>query len=281
MKTPLRFSRLGACLFTGLAIFSLASPARAQVPAPSAQSDKAQALLQEVRDRELNRQRDEKMKEVERLNEDLEKDKREAEDLKQSIVTMNTAVTDSQNRLTQLTNQKKQFAKMMEVAGLQIDAETLKVEGLKMLSDAQAKQVVALSKRVEEKEARGAIEKAKMMPPKNTSDASRADLEFERKLDRAERATSTARVDARQAMTAATAKLQAASTASAKAGARAAELGIPIRGEPAPTQESVEPLQEVDPLKESDPVNPDPSPAESENYPRAIPVHPERLPKTP
>jgi hypothetical protein len=256
--------------------------------APNAQDkaqDKAQALLQEVKNRELDRQREEKMKEVERLNEDLEKDKREAEDLQQSVVTMNTAVTDSQNRLAQLTNQKKQFGKMMEVAGLQMDAETLKVEGLKMLSDAQQKQVVALAKRVEEKEARSAIEKAKMMPTKNTGDASRADLELDRKLDRADRAASTARVDAREAMAAATAKLQAASAADEKARARAAELGIPIRGEPAPTQENVEPLQEVDPLKEADPAaDPSkaaPSPADTENYPRAVPVHPEKLPKTP
>ncbi|MEO7933536.1 MAG: hypothetical protein ABIT76_10295 [Chthoniobacterales bacterium] len=281
MKTPLRFSRLGACLFAGLMTLHATGWSQG---APS-QQDKAQTLLQEVKNRELDRQRAEKMKEVERLNEDLEKDKREAEDLKQSVVTMDKAVTDSQNRLTQLMNQKKQFAKMMEVAGLQIDAETLKVEGLKMLSDAQSKQVVALAKRVEEKEVRGAIEKAKMMPTKNTGEGSSAD--FDRKLDRAERATSTARVDAREAMTAATAKLQAASAADEKARARAAELGIPIRGEPAPTQENVEPLQEVDPMKEADPAaaadptKAAPSPGDTENYPRAVPLHPEKLPKTP
>lgn len=255
---------------------SATSPAQSTTPPPANQ---AQALLQEARDRELDRTRNEKVRELERLNEDLEKGKREAEDLKQSVEKANAAATDSTNRIAQLANQKKQYAKLTEVAGLQIDAETLKLEGLKMLAEAQVKGVTAISKRIEETEVRSAIEKAKMAPAKTLTEREleKASLETERSLDRAKRATSTARIDAREAMTAATAKLQAANTADEKTKTRAAELGVPIRGEPAPTQENVEPLQEIDPAKPAE------TPAENAEpqYPRAEPLHPEKLQNRP
>jgi hypothetical protein len=173
-----------------------------------------------------------------------------------------------------------------------------------MLSDAQAKAVVALTKRAEETEVRRSIEKAKLTPPPpgTTAEASRREMDVDRRIDRAERASATARSEARTAMTAATAKLQAASTANDKVKARAAELGVPIRDQPSPIQENVEPLQEVDPTGdnagapsevEPEAAAPSPTPAkaeskpaasptpqEEEKYPRAMPVHPQKLPRT-
>lgn len=255
-------------------LLALAATASAQSTTPPP-ANRAQALLQEARDRELDRVRNAKVRELERFNEDLEKDKREAEDLKQSVEKANAASIESTNRLTQLNTQKKQYIKLTEVAGLQIEAETLKLEGLKMLAEAQMKGVAAISKRIEETEVRSALEKAKMAPAKNLTDREmeRAALETERSLDRAQRATSTARVDAREAMTAATTKLEAANKADEKTKARAAELGVPVRGEPAPTEENVEPLQEIDPSKPSE----TPSETAEPQYPRAEPFHPEKL----
>ena len=260
-------------LKTGIFLALVAAASAQSTPPPPA--NRAQALLQEARDRELDRIRNAKVRELERLNEDLEKDKHEADDLKQSVEKANAATTESTTRLMQLNVQKKQYIKLTEVAGLQIEAETLKLEGLKMLAEAQVKGVAAISKRIEETEVRSAIEKAKMAPAKNMTDREmeRAALETERSLDRAQRATATARGDAREAMTAATAKLEAANKADEKTKTRAAELGVPVRGEPAPTQENVEPLQEIDPSKPSE------TPAETAEpqYPRAEPLHPEKL----
>lgn len=241
----------------------------AQIPA----SDKAQSLLEEVQNRNLERVQQAKLREVERMNEDLAKDQSEAKSLQLSIEPMKAAVTDSANRLAQLNARKKQFAKMTEIVNLQIDAETLKVEGLKMLADAQAKGVLAVNKRIEQSQVKKEISAAKLNPSSvpRVADAERAALETERRIDRADRAASSARVDAREAMTAATAKLQTAQVADEKARARAKELGIPIPSAPVPSQEAVEPLKDVDPLKEVDPEKVV-DPVQTENAPIALPV---------
>jgi len=253
MKYTRPFTFISSRLLFACLIWSLAPAGWSQ----GKPSDKAQSLLQEVRERELERQRETKMKDVERLNEDLEKAKKEADDLRQTIERMNAAVTDSTNHLAQLNAQKRQFTKMLEVIALQIDAEGLKLEGLKMLAVAQTKGVAAIDRRREQTEVKATIEKTKLNPmpqaPRpGTPEGDKADLEIERKLDKAERAVSTARVDAREAMSAATTKLQAANDAGEKVKQKAAELGIPIRGEPSPTEENVEPLTDIDPIETVD-----------------------------
>lgn len=236
-------SSIGSGMLVGVIALTLSGSAFAQSAA-----DRAQVLLEEVKKRDLERQRTFKEKEVERLNEDLQKDQKDAEAIQQRIESMTSEINDATSQLSQLASQKQRYLQRLEVTTLQIEAERLKVDGLKLLSEAQQKAHTALDRRMEETEIRKSIEEAEAQmiasaapagqaapgeegegegSGKKDAAALRAHIaDLKKRLPKSEQAAASAQAAARSAMQAASNKLQAADAAARKASARATELGL-------------------------------------------------------
>lgn len=211
--------------------------------------ENAQALLEEAKMNELERKIAAKQTELERLNEDMNKARQQADGLEKSIGKVGTAVIESHGHLDQLASQKKRLTEMLELVTLRIDAEKTKVEGLKMLGIAQSKSLEAIARRNEETDLKTNIGKAEMslLSPKALPIIGAADgqetgpgkqgnpTEMRKRLAKVNHVTFTAGAAAREAMVAASAKLQQADAAGARAARRGSELGIdeipPLPGE--------------------------------------------------
>ncbi len=226
------FYASAACLFA----FALSPLARAETKT----SEDAQALLQDAKSRAAARQVAAKQTELNRLNEDVAKARKESEDLQKSIKGIETATEEASNHAEELAGTRTRLKQALEITTLRIDAQKAKLEGLKALGDAQTKVLNTLSSRTEELDLRAAIEAAGLKllsessSPENGEAAAtytakiRSDIaEQKKKLEKSERTISMANTAAREAMTAATAKLQLADAAAAKARKRADELGLP------------------------------------------------------
>lgn len=203
-------------------------------------AEKAQALLLEVKSQELERQIAAKRTELDRLNEDLSKARKEAEELQRSIDGIGKAVTDSNARLEKLGGVKTRLTQALEVNALRIEAEKLKLAGLKMLGDAQTKSLATLNSHIEDTDVKAAVGNAemKLMSHGKSSGGDEAAsaqeaaklrseiADLKRRRTKSERSSSTLGIAAREAMQAASMKLQSADSAEAKAKKRADELGI-------------------------------------------------------
>lgn len=221
-----------------LGIFSLVipSPAFSQV----ASDRNIGALLNEAKKSEHERKLADKQTELDRLNEDMKKGATEIESLDKGAQKAATAAGDASKQLDLLTLQKKRAMREMELLGARIDAEKLKGDGFRLLEIANRKAQEWVTKRSEENETKAAIVMAEtrqiaasgpkipgdnpppMAIPKNEPTLT----ELRKKLGKAERATGTAAHQAREAMTAATARLLEAENASARAEKKREEVGL-------------------------------------------------------
>jgi chromosome segregation ATPase len=201
----------------------------------------AQVLLEEAKKTEFERKMAAKQTVADRLNEDLKKGKQEGEDLDKSISKVSSATASATGQLDKLGAEKKRLTLDLDLVGLQIDAEKLKVEGLKLLAAAHAKSREALAKRTEEIDLKKAVVAAEMRvlagkpsaePAAPSAKGSRSKssgptlTELRKQLSKAEQATINASYNARQAMDAASEKLQRAEAAAAKAEKKRAELAL-------------------------------------------------------
>ena len=202
--------------------------------------ESAQALLEEARKGELDHKIAAKKTEMDRLNEDLNKGKQQADGLQKSIDNVTASVTEATGKLDQLTAQKKRLAQTAELDALRIEAERLKVDGLKLLKTAQIKARDALAKRNEETDLRISLAAAEMkllslralstpaQPKVREKGAKKPPTpgELRKKLAQAERDSLNANSSAHETMQAASLKLQQADNAAARAKKRAGELGL-------------------------------------------------------
>lgn len=203
-------------------------------------TEDAQLLLEEAKTNELERKISAKQTELERYNEDLNRAREQADALEKSIDKVGVAVGETNAHLDQLASQKRRLTQMLELVTMRIEAEKTKADGLRMLGAAQTKALGAIARRNEETELKTNIAKADLavLSPKELPIIGAADgpesgpgkhtsaTEMRKRLEKVNHTTIAAGTAAREAMVAATAKLQQADAAGAKAARRGSELGI-------------------------------------------------------
>ncbi len=213
-----------------------ASLALAQTDSP----DNAQSLLESVKRRDLERQIAAKQTYLDRLAEDLAKGQKESAEMQANVESTAKLVRESASQIEKLQSNQKRLEQVLELTKLRIEAETLKAEGLKMLGDAQAKALGALSKHSEQTNLRaslGAAEMKELSPgtaetaPEHAGSTAAGKArpssslsELRKKLAASETSVETADKIAHDAMRAAAAKLELANIASGKAKRRAATV---------------------------------------------------------
>jgi hypothetical protein len=248
LKNPLHTVTVSLSLAVLLASH-FALPAFAEEKSP----ENAQALLQEVKKRDLEREIAAKQTEVNRLKEDLAKEQTVSDDLKKSIDGIVKATEEASSNLDRLSAERNRLSQALEVATLRVEAEKLKVVGFKMLSDGQGKMLGYISSRIESTERKAAIAEAELKlihkpaivataaepvldPTSPTADTTGVETDAKLKSQIAELKkkglkTQQVLLDASQlantAINAASAKLAQADAATAKAQSRADEFGLP------------------------------------------------------
>ena len=198
----------------------------------------AKILLDEAKKNQAERKRAAMQKELDRLAEDGKKGKQEMDDLEKSISKVGGAVTETKGLLDQLAGRKKHIAQDMELMLLRIEAERLKADGLTLLNNAHGKAMEALTKRNEELDLRTNLVSAEIQKmssseiaqdydsKKGKGDSSPTTTELRRNLAKAEGRSSFANSRAREAMDAASLKLQQAEAAAAKVEKKQAEFAV-------------------------------------------------------
>lgn len=211
-------------IFTGLS--ASAAPGEEAIP------KKSEALLEKVKQQELDRQINARKTEIDRLNEDLAKIKTEAEGLQQTIDSTASLTTESGQNQEQLMVQRKRLQHTLSVVTQNIDAERLRGEGLQALSEAQNKSLAALTKRIEEinvsisvqEEESKVLAEGKPLPDADAPSQNRSELLLLRKsLTAAALSAATQEKSARTAMKAADSKLKIADEAATKGQRMASE----------------------------------------------------------
>jgi hypothetical protein len=212
--------------FAGICLLGLAGSALAQTAEP----DNAKALLEKVKRRDIDRQITARQTEIDRLAEDLAKGHKEAETMQANIDATGSLLKESAAHLSQLVSQRKRLEQVIELTTLRIEAERLKAEGLHLLGDAQGKALIALTKRAEETDVRASLGGAelKLLTPAEGAPGAEAAArdgakmrpalaDLRRKLAIAENAAANAEKIARDAMRAASSKLELADIAGIRA----------------------------------------------------------------
>ena len=201
-----------------------------------ASASNAKVLLDEAKKHQQERKRAVMQKELDRMSEDVKKGKQEIADLEQSISKVGSAVTETKGSLDQLAGRKKNVTQDLELLNLRTEAEKLKAEGLNLLNSAHAKALDALTKRNEELDLRTALVSAEIQKAADAEIAADSEArrlkgdstptlsELRRNLAKAESRSSLADYRAREAMDAASRKLQQAEAAAAKAEKKQAEF---------------------------------------------------------
>lgn len=245
---------------------SLTPTAFAAEPAES--REKPLVLLESVKKREVESQLAVKQTEIQRLNEDLQKQEKEQASLQQSMDSIAIAVAESNDLLDQYLARKKYLTRALELTTQRIDAERLKVDGLKTLSDAQAKERDRVAKQYESTGIRANIEGANLriisqkqpsaegeaVPKDATAKLLSEIADLKKKLDKSERNAVAAAKLAREAMLSASEKLVQAENAGAKAKKTAEEWNLNENAEPVaekvdPNPESIAPGGDTPKLK--------------------------------
>ena len=234
MKHPRKDSLVRSTLLACALSLALAGPAFTQTDTP----DNAQALLEKVKRRDLDRQMAAKQTGLDRLAEDLAKGSKEAETMQANIDTTGNMLKESATNLSRLIGQKKRLEQVVDLTALRIEAEKLKSEGLMMLSEAQTKSLTALTKRAEEIDLRanlGATELKLLAPATGdaatdsaareaTSKMRSSLVDMRKKLATSETSAANAEKIAHDAMRSASSKLELADVAGVKAKRRAASV---------------------------------------------------------
>ena len=249
MNTFHSFTKPATAILAGA--FSLTAISIAVEPADA--REKPLVLLESVKKREIETQLALKQTEIQRLNEDLQKQEKEQASLQQSMDSIAIAVAESNDLLEQYLARKKYLTRALELTSQRIDAERLKVDGLKTLSDAQARERDHVAKRFESTTIRSNIEGAnfrilsqKQAPtegeaaPKDATTKLLSEIaDLKKRLERSERNTAAAAKLSREAMLSASEKLVQVENAGMKAKKTAEEWNLNENAEP--VAERIEP----------------------------------------
>lgn len=228
----------------------------ANAPGQADSREKPLVILEGVKQRELEGQIAMKQTELQRLNEDLQKQQSETAALQQSMDAIVIATGEANDMLEQLVMRKKYLSRALELTIQRIDAEKLKVDGLKTLSDAQAKDRERVAKQFEATTIRSNIEGANFRILSQKQGAQEGDAgakdsstkllseiaDLKKKLEKSDRNTAAALKLAREAMGSATAKLLQAENAEARAKKTAQEWGLNENAEPVAEKVDADPL---------------------------------------
>jgi len=188
--------------------------------------DNSQVLLQKVKQGVLDRRIAIKQTEIERLKEDLEKSKKDMDALSKNLDATTALIANSSGNLDELAADQKRYEQTLELTELRIEAERKKNEGLKRLSAAQGSALAAINQRMAELDVRDRVREAevqllsqgKAVPGEDNDEEGTAELHKLRKtLASDESKTVTAENVAREAMKGASAKLELANEAAARA----------------------------------------------------------------
>ena len=235
MKTTHSF--LLPVAFSLVTLLALALPPRAFCK--TGDKGNAQALLEEAKKTELDRKAVAKQTVLNRLNEDLKKGKQEIDEADKSIAKVSGANAEATAQVEKLGLEKKRLAGELEMTNLQIEAEKLKAEGLRLLGIAHAKSREASTKLTEETDLKAALvsEEMRQLFDRISSDKTPSTAkggrerrtptssEMRRQISKAEQATANANANARLAMETASQKLQQADAATARLEKKWAESG--------------------------------------------------------
>lgn len=252
MKLSTDHTRTGAAILASLFTLALApalsaAPAASASPSPSPASEraddtdaapeKAQALLDEVKKTELNREIAAKQTAIDRLNEDLEKNKKDAESLQKTINNTSDLISQSTSRYENLVAERKRLQRELNLTIARSEAEGERIEGLRNLSAAQGKSLGVLTRHIEETEVRAqlreaekqAIASGKLAPGEDPVDAKRHPELFKlrKNLALAEARSASDEKLARAALKTATAKVQSADAAAARVQRMAEQAAAP------------------------------------------------------
>lgn len=214
----------GLAALAGICILTLAGSALAE----NAEPENAKTLLEKVKRRDLDRQMAAGQTYLDRLAEDLAKGRKEAETMQANIEATSNLIKETAANHSQFVGQRKRLEQVISLTAMRIEAEKLKGEGLQLLADAQAKALAALNKRGEETELRAAVGAAELKllaadsapVTETTGKEARAHTpmnDLRKKLAASEVVAANAEKIAREAMRAASAKLELADIAGAKA----------------------------------------------------------------
>lgn len=262
----MKFSKsrfIGAALTAGILTFAQAEQALCQ----DAPAEKSQVLLQKVKQGESEMRIAMKQKEIDRAKEDLEKGKSDVDALQKNLDATGALITESSGNLNQLAAEEKRLEQAVDLNELKIEAERKKSEGLKSLSAAQSRELEAMNQRMAQMDVQSRVRESEMqllaagkpVPGEDSDENGSPDLRKLRKmLASNEVKTAAAERISRTAMKTASAKLQLADEAAARAKRRSDELQNPA---PAPVAEQT-----------TDETKPD---ATSAPVPKAMPVEKE------
>lgn len=219
------------------AVIAFAHPALCQTGAGT----DTRGLLDKAKQSEYERKMSLKQTELDRLGEDVKKSKDQADNLQKMVDSVDTAIVEATGNLDRVTGQRNHQPKVAEVIALKYDAQRMRVDGLKMLKAAQAKSLDAVNKHngvLDLKTTLGSLE-MKTFAEKalsGTSEPAQGETagkkspqpgsELRKSLAAAEKDAAATEVAAREAMQAATAKLQQADVAVEKAEKRRLEIGV-------------------------------------------------------
>jgi uncharacterized small protein (DUF1192 family) len=209
-------------LTAGSLAFAQAEPASSQDSPPA----KSHALLQKVKQDQLDWRIAIKQTEIDRLKLDLDKGKKDMDAMQKNLDSTNSLIVESGSNLDRLAAEEKHLEQTLDLTELKIEAERKNSEGLKSLSIAQGKALDAINQRMAEMDIRSRVREfevqllsqGKPVPGEDNDEKGSADLEKLKKgLASSESKTVAAETLALDSMKAASARLQSADEAAAQA----------------------------------------------------------------
>lgn len=202
--------------------FSQMSPTEKSQPVQDPSPAPSQALLQKVKQSAMEQRIAIKQTEIDRLKEDLDKSKKDLDETNKNLDATTALINTSNANMDKLAGARKKLVQQLEITDLQIEAETRNSEGLQRLSAAQSSQVDAINQRMAEIDARSSVRQSevqlltagKPVPGEDNDEIADANLSKLRKtLASDETKTVSADAIAREAMKAASARLEVAQEA--------------------------------------------------------------------
>lgn len=220
--TPLKSQLVRVALAAGFLSFAHAPHAFSQ----DSQPEKSQALLQKVKQGELDRRIALKQTEIDRLKEDLDKSKKDLDALQKNLDATAALITESNGIMDQLSAERRLLEQTLDLTVLRIEAERKKSDGLKSLSAAQSRALDAINERMAEMDVQSSVREAevqllsqgKPVPGEDNDELGSPELHKLKKTLASDQAkTITAEAVAREAMKSASARLEMADEAAARA----------------------------------------------------------------
>jgi len=218
-----------ACLGTILFVTHVDLLAQVQQATPAATTSPATptTLIEQVKKRDLERQKAEKERLLSDIKGEFNKADQQAQRLQKGIEATDSLLGDTAKNLQVLKVQAERFKSLGDLTTLRADSESAKVDALKLLKDAQLKDADVLEKKIEDLYAQVAViefERDNLALP---SSSVPADLSNKRKArETTLAALDKTTTDAEKAHSAASQKLEDADAKAVKANRMAIDLGL-------------------------------------------------------